>query len=103
MMTRENADDIVTAYLEDCYFEPLKNWPKIEFKRRCYQRAAAELLLERIWQSDPHFTEPLAVVRNFLREVRNYDRTSATKLIFDTLEETLVDLYDQLRASSGDI
>lgn len=102
-MTRENVDDILTAYLEDCYFEPMTNWPKIEFKRRCYQRAAVELVLERVWQSDPRLDDPFVVVQDFLREVRGYNRTSATKLIFDTLEETVNDLYEQIRAASGDI
>jgi hypothetical protein len=60
-------DEAVTTifrYLEECIFEPTKNWPKEEFEKRSYERWAAYEIVESLM--DNPFTTADTVIDEFI-------------------------------------
>lgn len=39
---------VIQKYMDECLFEPKRNWPKYEFAMRSYSRWAANYILDRI-------------------------------------------------------
>ncbi|HOQ38742.1 MAG TPA: hypothetical protein PLR73_13765 [Acetivibrio sp.] len=60
-------DEAVTTifrYLEECLFEPMKDWPKEEFEKRSYERWAAYEIIESLM--DNPFTTADMVIDEFI-------------------------------------
>lgn len=59
-------EEVITIfrYLEECLFEPMKDWPKEEFERRSYERWAAYEIVELLM--DNPFTTADMVIDEFI-------------------------------------
>lgn len=60
----------IQNYLNNVLFEPSLNWPKDEFRKRCYSRWAVNEIITRIM--DRPFDPPDQVVEIFLLEMIIY-------------------------------
>lgn len=90
-LIRRNAIDTVQDYIWENLFEPNKNWPAYEFRRRCYARWAANEILQRI-ESEPE--SPILTVLYFWAEVdefskndSDHDQAEMFKIAAETAEE----------------
>ncbi len=61
-----NDEAVITVlrYLEECLFEPMKDWPKEEFERRSYERWAAYEIVESLM--DHPFATADTVISEFI-------------------------------------
>lgn len=61
-----NDEAVITVfrYLEECLFEPMKDWPKEEFEKRSYERWAAYEIIESLM--DNPFTTADMVIEEFI-------------------------------------
>lgn len=81
-------------------FEPSRNWPEYEFRKRSYERWAASEILKRIQQNRD--ISPVKVIEKFARETDEYsgvdhdDRNDS--FIFYVSHDVAVDILDVLRA-----
>jgi hypothetical protein len=60
----DEAVTIIFRYLEECLFEPMKNWPKEEFEKRSYERWAAYEIVESLM--DHPFATADTVISEFI-------------------------------------
>lgn len=83
---------VIQAYIDECLFDPKRNWPDCEFLRRSYSRWAANEVLRRVQNSNEN---PLYIFDEFIAELEDYADQSEDKsvrFIFDTAKETIEDL-----------
>ena len=97
----ERALFVIEEYMYDL-FEPGKNWPEYEFRKRSYQRWAAEELSKCI-RKHPN-ESVLKTVEDFVRKTKEYseidhdDRNDS--FIFQVACDVTTDILDILRAMS---
>jgi len=60
----DKAVTTILRYLEECLFEPTKDWPKEEFKKRSYERWAACEIVESLM--DHPFTTADILIDEFI-------------------------------------
>lgn len=90
---------VIQEYMCDL-FEPDRNWPKYEFRKRSYARRTASEILKRI-QKNPQIP-PMKVVEEFVRKTDEYsgiehdDRNDS--FIFYVAHDVATDILDILRA-----
>ena len=60
----DEAITMILKYLEECLFEPKRNWPRSEFDRRSYSRWAVNEILELLM--DHPFTPADIVIDEFI-------------------------------------
>lgn len=88
----EVSISVIQTYINDCLFDPARNWPECEFSRRSYARWAANEVLRRIQESDEN---PLDIFDDFIAEMDDYadqSEDNSIRFIFDTAKETIEDL-----------
>lgn len=89
----DEAIETIEDYYYQCLFEPNRRWPKIEIKRRCYERWAAEEIMERI--NKAKILPAQEVIERFMEELRKYldlDQNKDVEFIFTTALETAEDI-----------
>lgn len=95
----ERVISVIEDYMYDL-FEPSRNWPKYEFRKRSYARWAASEILKCVQkQSD---RPPIEVVEDLVRKTDEYsgvehdDRNDS--FIFYVAHDVATDILDILRA-----
>lgn len=100
MIERRRAESAIVDYIHEELFEPGRNWPRYEFRQRCYANWAAMEILGLI-QRCPQ-VEMIGAVERFSRKVYRFSRIDhADKddgLIFATAYDVATDIIDILRA-----
>lgn len=89
----DEAIETIEDYYYQCLFEPNRRWPKLEIKRRCYERWAAEEILERI--KDLKVVSATEVIERFMKELQSYldlEQNEAVEFVFTTALETAEDI-----------
>ena len=87
----------IRAYKNEYYFPPQANWPKHQFKKRCYEEWAIEEAERRIIEGRSWY--PVSVVEDFYQEACEcLQRTNnnANEELFMIVVETLGQLVDYL-------
>lgn len=90
---------VIEEYMFDL-FEPGRNWPKYEFRKRSYGRWAAEEILKSI-QRHPDIS-PMRTVEEFVRMtdefsgIKHDERNDS--FIFSVAHDVATDILDILRA-----
>jgi hypothetical protein len=89
----------IEEYMFDL-FEPGRNWPKYEFRKRSYGRWAAEEILKSI----QHHTDipPMQIVEEFVRRTDEFSGIEHDErndsFIFSVAHDVATDILDILRA-----
>lgn len=89
----DEAIETIEDYYYQCLFEPNRRWPPIEIKRRCYERWAAEEILERIAKTK--VLPATEVIERFMSELKSYlnlEQNKTVEFIFTTALETAEDI-----------
>lgn len=85
----------IQKYLNDALFEPSLNWPKDEFRERCYSRWAVNEILTRIM--DHPFDPPDQIVEIFLLEMIIYStRENESDKVFSIASNTAEEILSLL-------
>ena len=87
----------IRAYKNEYYFPPQANWPKHQFKKRCYEEWAIEEV-ERSILEHPTW-DPVIIVEEFYKEAAGYlkkTNNNANEELFTIVVETLGQLVDYL-------
>lgn len=94
----------IQDYIDECLFEPSYDWPEYEFNTRCYERWAANEILDRILRESMLFPENTyisprktlyRVIEDFMNEMDYQARFTDNKkhhLIFSTAKDTARDI-----------
>lgn len=84
---------ILISYMQDCLSTPAPNWSDRYFADFCYQRWAANEILERMLQRP--FQEPIDIAEDFILEMmyyRNLARTLTAQRLFEAAIRTAEDV-----------
>lgn len=92
---------VIEEYMVDL-FEPGRNWPKYEFRKRSYERWAAEEILSDIQHHSN--MPPVLVVEEFVRRTDEFSNIEHDErndsFIFSVAHDVATDILDILRAMS---
>lgn len=90
---------VIEEYMFDL-FEPGRNWPKYEFRKRSYGRWAAEEIIKSIQRYQD--ISPMLVVEEFVRRTDEFSNIEHDErndsFIFSVAHEVATDILDILRA-----
>lgn len=90
---------VIEEYMFDL-FEPGRNWPKYEFRKRSYGRWAAEEILKSVQLHRD--ISPIQVVEEFVRRTDNFSGIEHDErndsFIFSVAHDVATDILDILRA-----
>lgn len=90
---------VIEEYMFDL-FEPGRNWPKYEFRKRSYGRWAAEEILKSIHHRQD--ISPMQVVEEFFRRTEEFSGIEHDErndsFIFSVAHDVATDILDILRA-----
>lgn len=93
------AISVIEEYMFDL-FEPGRNWPKYEFRKRSYGRWAAEEILKSI-KRHPDIS-PMQTVEEFVRATDKFSGIEHDErndsFIFSVAHDVATDILDILRA-----
>lgn len=91
------AIEAIEAYIYDNLFGPSSNWPKNYFRKRSYERYAAEKILSLI--ACGNGIPALVIVEKFIKSLRERDeKMKETDHLFSIMLDVATDIYDILRA-----
>lgn len=85
----ENAVTIIRNYINENLFMPTRNWSDYEFKRRSYERWAADEIIKRIdetLETEPFFT--ILYFRYQMDALSSIREDSDAEFIFITARDT---------------
>ena len=90
---------VIEDYMFDL-FDPGRNWPKYEFRKRSYERWAAEEILKSIQRHQD--IPPMKVVKEFVRRTDEFSGIEHDErndsFIFSVAHDVATDILDILRA-----
>lgn len=83
----------IINYMEECLFEPKRNWPEYWFNQKSYSRWAANEILERVM--DHPMMPPIMVIEEFMITMDLYScmaEDTRVSIIFSIAKDTAEDI-----------
>ena len=87
------AEVVIHEFLDECLFEPGRNWPTREFENRSYERWAAKEILRRLNESPS--TGVINAIQKFIEDLYIFEEDSddwTSVRIFRLARETAEDI-----------